>query len=235
MRNPPWARDELILALDLYFRNNLTQMDKTNDEVIKLSKILNSLHIHSSIPDETLFRNPNGVTMKLANFMRFDPKSHGSGLARGGKLEEQIWNEFANRPDYLRKVAQSIIDNGSIRESEILDDEEEGFSEGTVLFRKHKVIERNRKIVNEVKSKALAEGNLRCVVCKFDFFKVYGEVGYGYIECHHTVPVSEYTSNMKTKAKDLALVCSNCHRMLHRRRPWLTIDSLQNLISQDEH
>ncbi|MDO0823081.1 HNH endonuclease [Desulfosporosinus nitroreducens] len=222
----------MILALDLYFRSNLSQIDKNDEEVIKLSKILNSLHIHSNVPDESLFRNPNGVKMKLANFMRFD-KSKSAGLARGGKLEELIWNEFAYRSDYLRKVALSIMNNiASIPEFGIPDEEEEEFSEGTVLFRRHKIIERNRKVVTEVKAKALAEGNLRCKVCKFDFFKEYGEIGYGYIECHHTIPVSEYTNGMKTKAKDLALVCSNCHRMLHRRRPWLTIDNLLNLTGK---
>ena len=48
-------------------------------------------------------------------------------------------------------------------------------------------------------------------------------------ECHHTVPVSEYGSGARTQLRDLALVCANCHRMLHRRRPWLTIDELLRL------
>ncbi|GAB6158809.1 hypothetical protein JCM39194_20090 [Desulfotomaculum varum] len=53
----------------------------------------------------------------------------------------------------------------------------------------------------------------------------------GYIECHHTIPISEYAKEIKTRVSDLALVCSNCHRMLHRRRPWLSIDQLRNHIN----
>lgn len=235
MRNPAWARDELILALDLYFRHNPSRISKTHNAVIELSNILNSLHIHPDIADGEHFRNPNGVYMKLSNFLRLDPNYHGIGLTRGGKLEEQIWNEFANRPDYLRKIAQSIIKsiingNASILGFQMSDDEEEEFPEGKVLYRKHKIFERNRKVVTGVKAKALEQGKLKCVVCAFDFFEKYGNVGYGFIECHHTIPVSEYASGMKTKAKDLVLVCSNCHRMLHRRRPWLTIEELASLV-----
>jgi 5-methylcytosine-specific restriction protein A len=28
----------------------------------------------------------------------------------------------------------------------------------------------------------------------------------------------------------LELVCSNCHRMIHRRRPWLTIEQLRSIL-----
>jgi predicted HNH restriction endonuclease len=35
----------------------------------------------------------------------------------------------------------------------------------------------------------------------------------------------------KTRAADIALVCSNCHRMLHRRRPWLTMSDLKTLLT----
>ena len=79
------------------------------------------------------------------------------------------------------------------------------------------------------KKKATAE-NLSCEVCKFDFLATHGEIGRGYIECHHTLPISDYTSGQKTKLQDLAIVCANCHRMLHRRRPWLSITELAGLV-----
>lgn len=60
--------------------------------------------------------------------------------------------------------------------------------------------------------------------------RTYGEVGKDFIECHHTVPVSELTEGMKTKLSDMALVCSNCHRMLHRKRPWLRLSDLKALL-----
>jgi len=57
-RNPAWTRDELILALDLYFQGARRVLDDTDSRVIELSKVLNSLPIHSK--RAMAFRNPNG-------------------------------------------------------------------------------------------------------------------------------------------------------------------------------
>lgn len=35
----------------------------------------------------------------------------------------------------------------------------------------------------------------------------------------------------ETKIEDIAIVCSNCHRMLHRKRPWLSINELKQLLT----
>ena len=85
-KNPPWNRDELILSLDLYIRHNPLHIGKTHPEVIKLSETLNKLSSHIDKPEVKTFRNPNGVYMKLCNFLRFQPGYHGVGLQRGGKL-----------------------------------------------------------------------------------------------------------------------------------------------------
>ncbi len=59
---------------------------------------------------------------------------------------------------------------------------------------------------------------------------MYGVLGEDYIECHHTKPVSEYLVEQSTNINDLILVCSNCHRMLHRKRPWLKKEELISII-----
>jgi 5-methylcytosine-specific restriction enzyme A len=232
--NPKWQRDELILALDLYFRCKPSHINSANEDVLKLSQILNALPIHQERPDVEKFRNSNGVYMKLCNFLRLDPNYHGVGLQRGGKLEEQIWNEFAYNQTYLHQVAGSIIYslNASPDELNIIDAEEDEFPEGKVLYRQHRTRERNRRLIQRAKEQAMRTGQgLKCKVCGFDFFERYGELGKGFIECHHMTPISEYTIVRTTSLKDIALVCSNCHRMLHKRRPWLTIDQLSEIMS----
>ena len=52
MRNPKWHRDEVILALDLYYDLESGQMNSNNPEVIKLSELLNHLPIHINRPDQ---------------------------------------------------------------------------------------------------------------------------------------------------------------------------------------
>ena len=73
---------------------------------------------------------------------------------------------------------------------------------------------------------AKAHYGFRCMVCRFDFELTYGELGRGYIECHHLNPLSEraeadWTDELVTRLDDVAVVCANCHRMLHRQRPAL--------------
>ncbi|QGG47632.1 HNH endonuclease [Heliorestis convoluta] len=230
-RNPAWQRDELILALDLYMRTNPLQISASHREVIDLSEILNRLPIHGIRPDATKFRNSNGVYMKLCNFLRFDPSYQGTGLQRGGKLEEEIWKEFFQKPELLRKVASAIRNSINETTNTVIYEDEDEFPEGKVLFRQHKYRERNRALVRKAKARAMREyGRLQCTVCDFDFHETYGDLGEGYIECHHTVPVSEYVGEVRTKVQDVVLVCSNCHRMLHKRRPWLTIMQLKDVL-----
>ncbi|HQF37124.1 MAG TPA: HNH endonuclease [Candidatus Dojkabacteria bacterium] len=236
IKNPPWQRDELILALDLYFRFTPSHISKSHPEVIKLSNILNSLPIHKERPDRIKFRNPNGVYMKLCNFLRYDPDYQGVGLQRGGKLEEIIWKEFYNDKVKLSNISKNIINgitelnNIDIETSDDLNDEENEFPEGKVLYKLHKYRERNNAAITRLKEIAESQGKLFCIICGFDFYKVYGKIGKGYIECHHTLPVSEYKHKKTTKIEELVLVCSNCHRMLHRKRPWLSIKELTSLI-----
>ena len=81
------------------------------------------------------------------------------------------------------------------------------------------------------KERVLKENEtLSCEVCGFDFVEVYGDHGYGFIECHHTKPVSELMVGERTKISDLSLVCSNCHRMIHKKRPWLSVKELKDVI-----
>jgi 5-methylcytosine-specific restriction protein A len=174
--------------------------------------------------------------MKLCNFLRFDPSYPGVGLKAGGKMERVVWEEFANDRERLREVAGLIAENfgsaaGPSPEAAD-DDDEDAFPEGRVLYRLHRTIERNRDLVGTVKRKAESAGALSCQACGFDFLETYGELGRGFIECHHTVPISEYGVSKLTRPADLALVCSNCHRMLHRRRPWLLIDELSRLLNR---
>ncbi len=111
------------------------------------------------------------------------------------------------------------------------EDDETSFPEGREFFLKHRARERNREVVQIAKNDFLRKhGRFRCQACGFDFEEKYGELGRGFIEAHHTIPVSELSQDSATKVTDIALVCPNCHRMVHRKRPWLTMDQLQHVL-----
>lgn len=114
-----------------------------------------------------------------------------------------------------------------------IDDEEISFPEGREVFRLHRQRERSSRLVKMVKDKAAKCGKLHCQVCGFDFSQVYGALGQGFIEAHHALPVSMLSTETPTRVSDIALVCSNCHKMLHRRRPWLSIEALTAILKVD--
>ena len=202
--------------------------------VHKLSDVLNQLPIQPHSGTDATYRNPNGVGLKLSNFLQYDPEYSGIGMQHGNKLEAVVWSEYANDRQRLSRVAQAIILNaGSLVDDKgygwIGSDEEA--SEGRVLTLVHKVRERDQALVRKKKSQVLEKtGQLSCEVCSFDFGECYGEVGHGFAECHHIMPISTLRPGEKTKLKDLAIVCANCHRMIHRGNHWLSIDELRVII-----
>lgn len=117
--------------------------------------------------------------------------------------------------------------------NETMPQQRDSFPEGELIERLHKARERSAAVVRQAKLQAMERGPLACEVCGFDFEERYGDLGKGFIEAHHTLPLSELTKATETRVQDLALVCANCHRMLHRKRPWISVDGLKELLAPD--
>jgi predicted HNH restriction endonuclease len=138
----------------------------------------------------------------------------------------------------LKKRGQGIM-SGSRRQSWMIGasvtseqwPQPEEFVEGRELHVLHRRKERNPKAVRRKKQQVLAAcGRLLCEACDFDFEAVYGPLGKGFAECHHRVPLSQLVSGHKTKLSELAIICANCHRILHKSRPMMSIEQLRALI-----
>lgn len=240
MRPPTWQRDEIILALDLYHSIEPREMDNKSPKVIELSEILNKLPIHKEREENLKFRNPNGVGLKLSNFRAIDPDFDGKGMSSYSKRDKEIFFEFKDKNSELKSIANQIkntISNQKVKAKlyQIPDDEDNethSAKEGKVIYKLHKLRERDNKL-NQKKKDLYFEkyGKLDCEVCGFDFYETYGELGKGFIEAHHRIPLSEIDGETTTKLKDLALVCPNCHRMLHKAIDNLSVDELKNKIN----
>ena len=221
-RNPKWHRDEIILALNLYFNKDRGSIDKKNPKIIELSALLNKLPIFENKPNAEKFRNVNGVSLKLSNFKAVDPTYKGKGNSHGSKLDKIVFDEYSKDLELLRILANEIkliVHNKNLIEKiERIEDDENAYvdevKEGQILYKLHKVRERDVKIIKSKKAKFLKEyGKLFCELCNFDFEEKYGEVGKGFIECHHIKPLHGFENEKTTKLGDLILVCSNCHRV----------------------
>jgi hypothetical protein len=98
--------------------------------------------------------------------------------------------------------------------------------EGSAQLKSHYRRERSSKLISLKKEQyQKISGLLNCEICGFSFEKNYPEIlGKGFIEAHHKVPLSKIDKVVRTTLDDLLLVCSNCHRMIHK-----TKDSESNL------
>ena len=68
-----------------------------------------------------------------------------------------------------------------------------------------------------------------CQVCGMQFEKVYGKIGSDFIEIHHLFPEASEQDNVDPAA-NLVPICSNCHRMIHRRSPMLSVQELKDIL-----
>src|SRR3954454_20057651 len=98
-----------------------------------------------------------------------------------------------------------------------------------VALGRHRARERWLRASKIAEVKQANGGRLPCQVCGFDFFKVYGDLGRDYAQVHHLKPLGDRTKPSLTRLDDLAVLCANCHVMVHagnRVRP------LERLLTQ---
>ena len=103
------------------------------------------------------------------------------------------------------------------------------FLEGKPKIKQHIERERSSGLVREAKKRWQLEtdNNIRCAVCDFSFQEQYGPLGVNMIEAHHRTPLNEIEGEIETKIEDLAPVCSNCHWILHRHTPMISISAFR--------
>ncbi len=137
-------------------------------------------------------------------------------------------------PDEFVLRLEGLLDNPDDKTTRSFPDVDEidiSVIEGNRKLVVHYKIERDQTIVRKKKAQVLqAEGKLECEVCSFDFRVRYGELGKGFCEVHHKIPLSKVKEETTTKLEDLAIVCSNCHRIIHRKKSLLSIGELKKSL-----
>jgi 5-methylcytosine-specific restriction protein A len=237
-RSPKWTRDELILACDVVARNGWRGLSASDPRIAELSELLQLLGAYPPEERAAEYRNRNGAALKTLNIASFHPDYQGTPT-NGGRLDREVLQDFLERPAEMAQAAAVLregLRSGTLQpvlpENDDADDDEVSAPEGRVLYRRHRTRERNKALrARKITSVLKKGGVLACEVCGFDFGAVYGERGQGYIECHHVVPLHE-AGEGTTKLADLALICSNCHRMIHRSAPWPTLAELRAMVQE---
>jgi 5-methylcytosine-specific restriction enzyme A len=235
LSRPKWTYDEIVLACALAESNGWRQVYDTDERAKELSRVLQSPLIHP-FPHHPDFRNDAGVGQKTRNIVDNHPAHRGS-RSNGNRLDKKVLNDFLADLIGMRAEAERIRDllttaTPDSIELPDLDTLDIPIEEGGLTIRAHLCRERDPKLrrrkIDDTKSRGLP---IACEVCDFDFGQVYGAHGRDYIECHHRTPL-HVTGATQTMLADLALLCSNCHRMIHRTKKWLTVEELKDLLTR---
>lgn len=231
--NPDWTREELILGLELYFSLDQGQMHKQHPDVIRVSNELRKLNIHKEVPDPQKFRNPSGVARRLGNFKTMDSGYEGEGLANSGRLAKEVYKEFKNHKNGLRKEAAMVrqLYLKPVEKTLMLAAQPKPAYKSDFLFRLHKNKEEDPLLIQKVKDKFLAHSkSLKCEVCKFDSDAFYGELGNDLMEVHYHKELTDKAQPEMSSPADFTIVCGNCHRVLDKHYGIIGPEDLRKII-----
>lgn len=133
---------------------------------------------------------------------------------------------------FIHERIDSFLINTNKNESDLENTE---YKEGKIQVKYGIKFERNHYL----RQKAIEIHGTTCKVCGFNFEKVYGNIGKNFIEIHHIRPMYSIRREISVDPEtDLVPLCSNCHKMIHRKKAKpLTLEELKNkiLIKEDNN
>jgi len=220
--------------------SELTDLFKPEGEDAKILEGRNDTKFSQKVRNLVSHRDRNGMD-QWANYL--------AGKFTITEKGERKLEEYSDALDYMANNPFSYDDNRELvnaaatvgKKTAVTYKEDQTVTEG----RKTKAVAEERQRSQKLRDAAVAhytdsKGYIICVICNFDFKDVYGDLGDGYIEIHHTKPIFRHDEEgeevfLKEAVEKVKPVCANCHRMLHRKRKDpLTIEDLKDLVKRTE-
>ena len=202
-----------------------------------MSETLRALPFHPAEDRKKSFRNADGVAFKLQNIRYV---ATGKGLDSTSKIDRQVWEEFGLEPEAAKVATALILGAANTLQSLPGQADDSGddleFAEGKMVTALHKKRERHPGVRKALLKRRRTLGLLRCDICERTLVRDLPKLEDAMFEAHHTTPVAT-AGERKTRLADMALVCANCHRLLHRaisvNRRWLVIAEARSLFGAD--
>lgn len=241
-----YSEPELIIPGLRHLKNNpngLTTTELSRLLRVELKPIGEDLVILARRKDDKFSQKVRNVTgshrsLERKGFVTYDAQTGIHKITKDGvkHLEdnEPIF-DFLNVSGFDKNKIQKALkkDYTDI----ILDDL---INEGQVSNRTIKHRQRSSKLRKEkIKELKRVYGKVSCLTCEFDFSVTYDGHGKNYIEIHHLEPVhlmdiQGNQQKLRDALKKVIPLCSNCHRMMHRKpNHILTVDELKKLIEDN--
>jgi hypothetical protein len=154
-----------------------------------------------------------------------------SALGSQIKKDVNVVGGISSLPAYVRVVRDGIVVIPRATERATYESERarrQIYREGAAIEMTLTRYERD----SAARDACLNHHGFRCAVCGLLFSEKYGEIGEKFIHVHHVNPLAEAgTERELNPVTDLIPVCPNCHAMIHRRNPPLTVSQVRELIA----
>lgn len=152
-------------------------------------------------PNRETLLDPRGFTEGPVRDVHWAPQASGTSIPDLAAAQlEMLWSQHIRSEHQIGHADQEI-----------------SVLEGIIQTRLIRHRSRERSLRNAKVQSALVRGSLRCEVpgCGFDFELKYGPIGHGYAQVHHLKPLGSLNEPTRMSLDDLAVVCANCHAMIH--------------------
>jgi hypothetical protein len=178
-------------------------------------KVRNLTGSHRNLERKGLVTFEDGISKITSRGLRYLERAEPVLLS----LEGQGFPKSVIRSQADRDYSQIII--------------EEGTADMRTVEQRRRSERLRRIAIDEFKKKQ--SGRVFCETCGFDFSQKYGTHGRGFIEVHHMNPIHQSDlrgrrTRLPKALDEVTLLCSNCHRMIHRRKNMLSISELKSIM-----
>ncbi|MBC7525341.1 MAG: HNH endonuclease [Flavobacterium sp.] len=162
-------------------------------------------------------------------------------ILKSGNLINQHWSTQSSGISIKKEVTEELeavwfnfLTTQNIRYNPFVSSENESqkiYTEGTpnqVILTKY---ERNP----HAREECIKYYGLSCIICKFNFEEVYGDIGKNFIHVHHLNQISEVGKKYNIDPiNDLRPVCPNCHSMIHKRKKAFSLKDIEIILNQNK-
>lgn len=173
-------------------------------------------------------------------FERFNPVEHNGELWQHQR--KVVWD--SNVPEVDNTTSQNIVTVKPLSAVDVRHierqyrshqrDESRTATNSDIEGLRYEIVTMTTKRSRRIRDAAFKQANGVCAVCERDYSKLLGGRGIRVLQVHHNRMISRNDAEIRTTIKDLTVVCSNCHLLLHlnSQKP-LTVNQLKRLLKTD--
>lgn len=237
-RQPGITTSELIIELRSIFNptgEDAEMLQGRSDD--KFSQIVRNLVSHHTLDQKYGYTTLD--TSKGHNYAHTITNAGRRYLNENVQALESLLSNDLGYVETLKAITQ-IHRSHSKGKKIVIFDENIFISEGQKKSVSKQVYDRSKLLRDKAIEAHTVRGRIVCAACGFDFQRQYGEHGKGYIEIHHQKPIyqyedSEFSQLLAEALRNLIPLCSNCHRMIHRKRENpLSLKELKEIIRSQQ-